>query len=125
MAKPVTPGRRDAEDFRSRPIVRHRFLLDRINVARDDTAIHVEPKLPLVHAADPAEANLPFADLAVPRARSAHDFVRPLDGFPQLRDLAHRPARRLADVEDFLLRDHRHRDTARPGATYLRDRVPN
>src|SRR2546426_7443784 len=106
MAKPVTSGRCNAKNLRSRPIVRHRFLLDRINVARDDAAIHVEPKLALVHAADPAEADLTFADLAIPRAGGAHDLVRPLNGLPQLRDLAHRPARRLADVEDFLLCNH-------------------
>src|SRR2546427_656294 len=29
MAKPVTSGRRNAEDLRSRTVVRHRFLLDR------------------------------------------------------------------------------------------------
>src|SRR5438477_7558256 len=118
-AKPITTGRRDAEDLRSGPIVRHRFLLDRIDVPGDHPSVHVEPELALVHAADATQAHLALADLAVPRAGGAHDLVRPFDGLPQLGHFAHRLARRLADVEHFLLGAHRPRYTARLGAKYL------
>src|SRR5947208_13068505 len=125
VAKPITTGRRDAEDLRSGPIVRHRLLLDRIDVPGDHPSVHVEPKLALVHAADAAQAHLALADLAVPRARGAHDLVRAFDGLPELGDLAHRLAGGLADVEDFLLRDHRPRYTARLGAKYFGLGLPN
>src|SRR6266487_3648234 len=106
MAEPVTARRRDAEDLRSRPPVRDGFLLDWVDVTRDDATVDIQPELPLVHAADPAQPDLPLADLAVPRARGAHDLVRALDRPPELGDLAHRLARRLPDVEDLRLRDH-------------------
>src|SRR6266540_6254047 len=106
MAEPVTARRRDAEDLRPRPPVRDGFLLDRVDVARDDATVDVEPELPLVHAPNAAEPDLALADLAVPRARGAHDLVRALDRPPELGDLAHRLARRLPDVEDLRLRDH-------------------
>src|SRR5256886_17202597 len=104
MAKPITSGRRDAEDLRPRPVVRHGLLLDRVDVPRDHPPVHVEPELAFVHPANPAQPDLALADLAVPRARGAHDLVRALDGLPELGDLAHRLARRLPDVEDFRLR---------------------
>src|SRR6266545_1335564 len=106
VAKPVTPSRRDAENLRSRPPVRDGFLLDRVDVARNDATVDVEPELPLVNAADSAKAYLTFANLAVPRARGAHDLVRALDRPPEFGDLAHRLARRLADIEDLPLRNH-------------------
>src|SRR5207245_3907592 len=95
MAKPVTTRGRDAEDLRSGPVVRHGFLLDRVDVARDHPPVHVEPELALVNASNPAQPDLALADLAVPRARGAHDLVRALDGLPELGDLAPPPARRL------------------------------
>src|SRR5438552_4271738 len=107
MTKPVASGRCDTEDFRPRTIVRHGFLFDRIDVSRDHASVDVEPQLALVDSADATEADLALANLAVPRARGAHDLVRPFDGLPQFRDLAHCLARRLADIEDFLLRNHR------------------
>src|SRR5205809_5973280 len=83
-AKPITTGRRDAEDFRSGPIVRHRFLLDRIDVPGDHPSVHVEPEFAFVHAADAAQAHLALADLAVPgagdrkstRLNSGHGYSR-------------------------------------------------
>src|SRR5438093_6492742 len=113
MTKPITTGRRDAEDLRSGPIVRHRFLLDRIDVPGDHPSVHVEPEFAFVYAADAAESHLALADLAVPRAGGAHDLVRPFDGPPQLRDFAHRLARRLADAEHFFLGDPPARFTVR------------
>src|SRR5467141_2042474 len=125
VAQPVTTRRRDTEDLRSGPEVRHRFLFYWIDVPGDHTTVHVQPQLPFVDAANAAEANLALPNFAVPRAGGAHDLVRPLDRFPQFRDFAHRAARRLADVEDFLLRNHRRRDTAPPGAKYFVNRLPN
>src|SRR6266571_600464 len=107
VAQPVAPSRRDAENLRSRPPVRDGFLLNRIDVTRNDPSVDVEPELPLVHAADPAQPDLALADFAVPRARGAHDLVRALDRPPELGDLAHRLARRLPDIEDFRFRNHR------------------
>src|SRR2546421_1208337 len=125
MAKPITSGRRDAEDLRPRPVVRHGFLLDRVDVARDHPAVHVKPQLALVHPANPAQADLALADLAVPRARGAHNLVRALDGLPELGDLAHRLARRLPDVEDFPLRNHRCQYTAPLGLKHFASGLPN
>src|SRR3989441_2376109 len=125
FTQPITSGRRDAEDLRSRPIVRDRFLLDRVDVARDHPAVHVEPQLAIVNASNPAQPNLALADLAVPRARGAHDPVRPLDGLPELGDFAHRLARRLADVKDFRLRNHRCQYTARLGLKHFASGLPN
>src|SRR2546425_5556483 len=125
MAKPVAPRRRDAEDLRSGPVVRDGFLLDRVDVARDHPPVHVEPELALVHAANPAQPDLALADLAVPRARGAHDLVRALDGLPELGDLAHRLARRLPDVEDFRLRNHRCQYTAPLGLKHFASGLPN
>src|SRR6266508_3840161 len=107
MTEPVTSRRRDAEDLRSGPPVRHGLLLDWINVTRDHATVDVQPELPLVHASNAAQPDLALADLAVPRARGAHDLVRALDRLPELGDLAHRLARRLPDIEDLRLRDHR------------------
>src|SRR5207249_12210414 len=118
-------GRCDTEDFRPRTIVRHRFLFDRVVVSCDHASVDVEPQLALVDSADATEPDLALANLAVPRARGAHDLVRPFDGLPQLRDLAHCLARRLADIEDFLLRNHRPRYTAPLGAKYFANRLPN
>src|SRR5467141_3824320 len=115
MAEPVAPGRRNAEDLRSGTEVRDRFLLDRINMARDDSTIHVEPELALVDAANPAQTDLVFPDLAISGARGAHDFVGALDGFPEFRDLPHRLPGRFAHVEDFRFRNHRCRYTASIG----------
>src|SRR6266568_2175510 len=106
MAEPVTARRRDAEDLRSGPPVRDGFLFDWVDVTRDHATVDVQPEFPLVHASNAAEPDLALADLAVPRARGAHNLVRPLDWLPELRDLAHRLARRLPDVEDLRLRDH-------------------
>src|SRR5437870_10772036 len=125
MAKPVTTRGRDAEDLRSGPVVRHGFLLDRVDVARDHPPVHVKPELALVHAANPAQPNLALADLAVPRARGAHNLVRALDGLPELGDLAHRLARRLPDVEDFRLRNHRCQYTAPLGLKHFASGLPN
>src|SRR3972149_7294379 len=105
-AEPVTARRRDTEDLRSRAIVGHGLLLDRVYVACDNPTVYVEPQLALVHAANPAQTDVILPDFAVPRARRAHDLVRALNGLPELRDLAHRLARRLAHVKDFLFRDH-------------------
>src|SRR5205807_7193909 len=69
--------------------------------------------------------DLAFADFAIPRARGAQDLVRPFDRLPKLRDLAHRLARRLTNVEDFLLRNHRPRYTAPLGAKYFARALPN
>src|SRR2546426_11055409 len=107
MAKPVTASRCDAEDLRSRTVVRHRFLLDRVDMARDHASVHVQPKLALVNPADATQANLVLADLAVAGTRCAHDLVRALDRPPELGDLPHRLARRLPDIEDFRFRNHR------------------
>src|SRR2546426_7686132 len=107
MAKPVTASRCDAEDLRSRTVVRHRFLLDRVDMARDHASVHVQPKLALVNPADATQANLVLADLAVAGTRRAHDLVRALDRLPELGDLPHRLARRLPDIEDFRFRNHR------------------
>src|SRR2546425_4410020 len=107
VAKPVTTRRRDAKDFRPWPIVRHGFLLNRIDVARDDASIHVQPELALVNPANAAQADLPLADLAIAGTRRAHDLVRALDRLPELGDLPHRLARRLPDIEDFCFRNHR------------------
>src|SRR5437899_10646162 len=98
MAKPVTAGRRNAEDLRSRTVVRHRFLLDRVDVARDDPSIHVQPELALVNPANATQANLVLANLAIAGARRAYDLVRALDRLPELGDLPHRLARRLPDI---------------------------
>src|SRR5438445_1704237 len=125
MAKPVTSRRRDAENLGPRPVVRHGFLLDRVDVARDHPAVHVKPQLALVHPANPAQPDLALADLAVARARGAHDLVRALDGLPELGDLAHRLARRLADVEDFRLRNHRCQYTAPLGLKHFASGLPN
>src|SRR5437899_4259343 len=107
VAEPVTPGRRDAEDLRPGPVVRHGFLFDRVHVARDDPAVDVQPELAFVNTANPAQADLTFADLAVAGTRRAHDLVRALDRLPELGDLPHRLARRLPDIEDFRFRNHR------------------
>src|SRR6266581_3634884 len=107
VAQPVAPSRRDAEDLRSRPPVRDGFFLNRIDMTRNDPSVDVEPELALVHPADPAQPDLALADFAVPRARGAHDLVRALDRLPEFGDLAHRLARRLPDIEDLRLRDHR------------------
>src|SRR6267378_3793478 len=125
MAKPITSGRGDAEDFRSRSEVRDGFFLDGIDVACDDAAIDVEPELPLVHTANPAQADLSLADLAIPRAGGAHDLVRPFDRPPQLGDLAHRFAGWLANVEDFRFRNHRYPYTAPLGAKYFVRGLPD
>src|SRR3989442_11823863 len=125
MAKPITSGRRDAEDLRPRPVVRHGFLLDRVDIARDHAAVHVKPQLALVHAANPAQADLALADLAVARARGAHDLAGSLDGLPELGDLAHRLARRLPDVEDFRLRNHRCQYPAPLGLKHFASGLPN
>src|SRR3990170_9105284 len=105
-AEPVTARRRNAEDLRAGAVVRHGLLLDRVYVACDNPTVYVEPQLALVHAANPAQTDLILPDFAIPRARRAHDLVRALNGLPELRDLAHRLARRLAHVKDFLFRDH-------------------
>src|SRR5437899_8649065 len=107
MAKPVTAGRRNAEDLRSGTVVRHRFLLDRVDVARDDASIDVQPELALVNPANATQANLVLANLAIAGTRRAHDLVRALDRLPELGDLPHRLARRLPDIEDFRFRNHR------------------
>src|SRR2546425_10864041 len=125
MAKPITSGRRDAEDLRPRPVVRHGFLLDRVDVARDHPPIHVEPQLALVHPANPAQPDLALGDLTVARARGAHDLAGSLDGLPELGDLAHRLARRLPDVEDFRLRNHRCQYTAPLGLKHFASGLPN
>src|SRR2546428_8554557 len=125
MAKPITSGRRDAEDVRSGPVVRHGFLLDRVDVARDYPPVHVEPELALVNASNPAQPDLALADLAIPRARGAHDLARALDGLPELGDLAHRVARRLPDIEDFRHRNHRCQYTAPLGLKHFASGLPN
>src|SRR5437016_11556046 len=125
MAKPVTTRGRDAEDLRSGPVVRHGFLLDRVDVARDHPPVHVEPQLAFVHPANAAQPDLTLADLAVARARGAHDLFRALDGLPELGDLAHRLARRLPDVEDFRLRNHRCQYTAPLGLKHFASGLPN
>src|SRR3989441_4053470 len=125
MAKPITSGRRDAEDLRPRPVVRDGFLLDWVDVPRDHPAVHVEPQLALVNAANPAQSDLALADLAVPRARGAHDLVRALDGLPELGDLAHRLARPLPDVEDFRLRNHPCQYTAPLGLKHFASGLSN
>src|SRR6266571_5471204 len=107
VAKPVTSGRGNAEDLRSGPVVRDRFLLDRVDVARDDASVHVQPELALVNPADATQANLALADLAIAGTRRAHDLVRALDRLPELGDLPGRLARRLPDIEDFRFRNHR------------------
>src|SRR3989454_2419563 len=107
MAKPVTAGRRDAEDLRPGPVVRHGFLFNRVDVARDDPPVHVQPELALVNAANAAQADLALADLAVAGTRRAHDLVRALDRLPELGDFPHRLAWRLPDIEDFRFRNHR------------------
>src|SRR3989454_741008 len=105
-AKPVTARRCNAEDLRSGTVVCHGFLFDRVHVARDHPAVHVQPELALVHAANPAQADLAFADLAIAGARRAHDLVRALDRLPELGDLPRRLARRFPDIEDFRFRNH-------------------
>src|SRR5712692_11182681 len=60
-----------------------------------------------MHAANAAQADLAFADLAIAGTRRAHDLVRALDRLPELGDLSHRLARRLPDIEDFRFRNHR------------------
>src|SRR2546422_8667859 len=107
MAKPVAPRRRDAEDLRSGPVVRHGFLFDRVDVARDDPPVHVQPELALVNAANAAQTDLALADLAIAGTRRAHDLVRALDRLPELGDFPHRLAWRLPDIEDFRFRNHR------------------
>src|SRR3989442_4284986 len=107
MAKPVTASRCDAEDLRSRTVVRHRFLLDRVDMARDHASVHVQPKLALVNPANATQANLVLADLAIAGTRRAHDLVRALDGLPELGDFPRRLARWLQDIEDFRFRNHR------------------
>src|SRR2546425_13302373 len=110
MAKPVTTRGGDAEDFRARAVVHDGLLLNRIHVARDYPAVHIQPQLAVVDAPHPAEPYLAFADLAVSSARGAHDFVRALDGFPQLSDLPRRMPGGLPDVErrdQVRLRGHR------------------
>src|SRR3989442_10563594 len=82
MAKPVATRRRDAEDLRPGPVVRHGFLFDGVDMARDDPPVHVQPEFALVHTANPAQADLTFADLAVAGTRRAHDLVRALDRLP-------------------------------------------
>src|SRR2546425_11898289 len=107
MAKPVTASRCDAEDLRSRTVVRHCFLLDRVDMARDHASVHVQPKLALVNPADATQANLVLADLAVAGTRCAHDLVRALGRPPELGGLPRRLARRLPNIEDFRFRNHR------------------
>src|SRR5205807_4311291 len=124
-AKPVTTGRRDAEDFRSRTEMRDGFLLDRVDVARDDSSVHVEPKFALVDSANPTESDLAFPDLAIPGARGAHDLVRPFDGPPELGDFADRLAGWLPDVEDFRFRNHACTYTAPIGEKYFWSGLPN
>src|SRR3989442_14268847 len=119
MAKPVTASRCDAEDLRSRTVVRHRFLLDRVGIARDPALVHVQPKLALVNPADATQANLVLADLAVAGTRCAHDLVRALDRPPELGDLPRRLARRLPDIEDFRFRDHLYRYTGPMGIKHF------
>src|SRR5207249_11526632 len=87
MTKPVASGRCDTEDFRPRTIVRHRFLFDRVAVSCDHASVDVEPQLALVDSADATEPDLALATLAVPRARGAHELVRPFDRHPQSRSL--------------------------------------
>lgn len=106
MAQPITARGRDAEDLRAWPIVLHRFLLNRIDVARDHATVDVKPELATVNASDSTEADLSLANLAVPRAGSAHDLVRARYGLPEFGDLAHSLARRLSHVHDVLRRDH-------------------
>src|SRR5438445_12376584 len=125
MAKPVTVSRCDAEDLRSRTVVRHRFLLDRVDMARDHASVHVQPKLALVNPADATQANLVLADLAVAGTRRAHDLVRALDRLPELGDLPHRLARRLPDIEDFRFRNHRLSVHWSYRVKTLCDRLPN
>src|SRR5712692_12082435 len=60
-----------------------------------------------MHAANAAQADLAFADLAIAGTRRAHDLVRALDRLPELGDLPCRLARRLPDIEDFRFRNHR------------------
>src|SRR2546422_3475116 len=105
--QPVATCRRDTEDLRSWPIVRHGFLFNRVDVARDDPPVHVQPELALVNAANAAQADLAFADLAVAGTRRAHDLVRAFDGLPELGDLPHRLARRFPGIEEFRCRNHR------------------
>src|SRR3989441_9225212 len=119
MAKPVTASRCDAEDLRSRTVVRHRFLLDRVDMARDHASVHVQPKLALVNPADATQANLVLADLAVAGTRCAHDLVRALERPPELGDLPRRLARRLPDIEDFRFRDHLYRYTGPIGLKHF------
>src|SRR2546421_6248015 len=78
-----------------------------------------------VNAANPAQPDLALADLAVARARGAHDLAGSLDGLPELGDLAHRLARRLPDVEDFRLRNHRCQYTAPLGLKHFASGLPN
>src|SRR5438445_5875075 len=119
VAEPVTSGRRDAEDLRPGPVVRHGFLFDRVHVARDDPAVDVQPELAFVNTANPAQADLTFADLAVAGTRRAHDLVRALDRLPELGDFSHRLARRLPDIEDFRFRNHRPRYTGPIGLKHF------
>src|SRR5467141_1618158 len=112
MTQPITACRRNAEDLRAGTKVRDRFLLDRINMARDHSTVHVEPQLALMDAANPAQAHLVLPDLAISGARGAHDLVCALDRLPEFRDLPHRLSGRLAHVEDFRFRNHLSRYTA-------------
>src|SRR5438876_6405806 len=107
VAKPVAPRGRNAEDFRPRPVVRDGFLLDRVDVSRDHASVDVQPELAFVDPANPAQADLAFADLAIAGTCRAHDLVRALDRPPELGDLPHRLARRLPNIEDFRFRNHR------------------
>jgi len=115
MAEPVTSGRGNTEDLRTRAVVHDGFFLDRVHVARDYPTVHVQPELPVVDAAHPAEPDLALADLAVPGARRAHDLVRALDGFPELSDLPRRVPGRLPDIEGSdQVRLRRHRTVTQP-----------
>src|SRR3989475_1260865 len=125
VTEPVTSGRRDAEDLRSGPVVRDWFLFNRVDVARDDPAVHVQPELALVNTANPTQADLAFTDLAIAGTRRAHDLVRALDRLPELGDLPRRLARRLPDIEDFRFRNHRPSVHWSYRVKTLCDRLPN